>query len=69
MKIKRLCNLSKKDIDKHWKEIADILRQPTHVCRNCCRVANHKKRLCNPEKLAEDDQRLTEPDSQTESRE
>ncbi len=51
MKIKKLCDLHKKDIEKHKDEIVQILRKPTYVCRNCCRVANDKRHLCKPEKL------------------
>jgi hypothetical protein len=53
MKIKRLCDLSKKDIEKYVKELAEIVQRPEFICRDCCRAAVSKKNLCKPMKLPE----------------
>jgi hypothetical protein len=50
-KIKTLCRIKAKDFDDLEKKIKDLVREPTHVCRNCARAANKKRVLCNPVKL------------------
>lgn len=61
MKIKRLCDLSKKDIEKHWDQIAEMLKTPTHACLNCCRVSDNKKRLCKPQRLSDPPNQEAQP--------
>ena len=50
-KHKTLCGWKKKDIEKHFDELADLVRKPTHVCLRCGRAAADKKILCKPAKL------------------
>ncbi|HAC89716.1 MAG TPA: hypothetical protein DCF63_03665 [Planctomycetaceae bacterium] len=51
MKIKKLCDLNKKEIEKHFAQVAMIVQSPLYVCRQCCRVANCQKHLCKPTEL------------------
>jgi hypothetical protein len=50
-KIKRMCKLDKKTLDKCFDAVADSVREPSHICRKCAHVANRKKKLCKPEAL------------------
>lgn len=46
-----LCDLSKRDIEKHFDKIAEIVKEPKFMCLRCARVANRKTYLCKPKKL------------------
>jgi len=50
-KIKTICSLSKKDIEKDFKEICEIVKNPKYICLKCGRIANQKNNLCKPEKM------------------
>ena len=49
--MKTLCDLSKKDIEKHVKKIIKENNKPLYFCSKCARVANSKKQLCEPETI------------------
>ncbi len=51
---KTLCDL-KKTLKRDLSAYVKLVREPTHVCRKCGRVANSKNLLCKPTKLAGDD--------------
>jgi hypothetical protein len=53
MKIKKLCDLGKKEIEKNLPQIAEIVKYPEYICRDCCRVSGSKKNLCKPTNLPE----------------
>lgn len=46
---KTLCGWNKSDIKR--KHILKIVDPPKYFCRDCGRVANKKKWLCEPKKL------------------
>ncbi len=48
MKVKKLCSVEKKDIEKNLADLAPLLKKPKHVCLRCCRTAKSKKNLCKP---------------------
>ncbi len=50
---KTLCDWSKKDLEKHADQLAEIVNPPRYYCRKCARVANHAKHLCKPRKFSE----------------
>ncbi|MBN1669903.1 MAG: hypothetical protein JXR37_02645 [Kiritimatiellae bacterium] len=45
-----LCVLASKDL---FDEIRELVRDPTHICFNCGRVADSARNLCNPMPLQE----------------
>jgi ribosomal protein S9 len=47
---KPLCEL-KKSLKADIKAYMLLVRDPTHLCRKCGRVANDKRLLCKPMKL------------------
>jgi hypothetical protein len=47
---KPLCEL-KKSLKADLKSYISLIREPTHVCKKCGRVANNKRLLCKPIKL------------------
>lgn len=49
---KPLCEL-KKYLKRDLKTIVKLVRDPTHICEKCGRVANSKTLLCKPVKLAD----------------
>ncbi len=51
MKIKKLCGVSKKDIEQNLEDLLPVLKKPKYVCTQCCRTAKAKKNLCKPLKL------------------
>ena len=51
MKKKALCKWSKSQIAKNREQLLVIYREPTHLCKDCGRVANEKKWLCKPDKV------------------
>lgn len=55
---KTLCDWKKKDIEKHFDELCEILSQPRYVCRKCARCAHSSRYLCKPRKMK------TSPDKQ-----
>ena len=48
---KSLCDL-KKNLKKDFASYVALVNAPTHICKKCGRVANSKKLLCKPTKLA-----------------
>lgn len=50
-KTKVLCKWTKKEYLKQLEEVKEIVSKPTHICKDCGRVANAKKWLCKPTKL------------------
>lgn len=46
--MKEFCKLSKKDIAKEFRTIAEDVRHPKFVCIKCARAAENSKRLCKP---------------------
>ncbi len=48
---KSLCKWKKKDIQNNLDELADIVRQPRFVCKECARSAYKKGDLCKAIKL------------------
>jgi len=52
-KIKTLCDLEKKDIEKRLDQISRIVSEPQYVCRKCARAAKRKVYLCKPQKISE----------------
>lgn len=51
MKIKKLCDLSRKEVEKNFEQVVAIVSHPSFVCIDCCRSANEKKKLCKPRKI------------------
>ncbi len=49
---KSLCDL-KKSLKGDLRTYVSLIRSPTHVCQKCGRVANRKKLLCRPVKMAD----------------
>ena len=49
---KTLCSLDRDDISDHLDDIVEIVSTPKFLCRKCARVANKKKYLCKPMKIA-----------------
>ena len=47
-KIKRMCKLDKKELEKNFAEFRDLVKEPTNVCEKCARVSRSKKTLCKP---------------------
>jgi len=51
---KTLCDWSKQDRLKNLTEYTGIVKKPKFMCETCGRVANKKKNLCDPHKLAKE---------------
>lgn len=51
LKIDTLCDLSKKDIEKHFDKIKNLVSEPNFMCEKCARVCSKKSYLCKPKKL------------------
>ncbi len=51
MKIKKLCDLSRKEVEKNFEQVVAIVSHPNFVCVDCCRCANEKRKLCKPRKI------------------
>lgn len=51
MKKKALCKWSKSQYAKHREQLLAIVKDPTHICKDCGRVANEKKWLCKPDRI------------------
>ncbi|TAG09000.1 MAG: hypothetical protein EAZ42_08410 [Verrucomicrobia bacterium] len=49
---KTLCDWSKKDIEKDFLRLAEIVASPRYACRKCARSAGDSKYLCKPRKLS-----------------
>lgn len=43
-----MCSLSKKYLDKDREKYITYLDNPKFMCKNCGRLANESKNLCNP---------------------
>ena len=50
-KPKTLCNWDEKRIRNNIDKLRLIVDSPRFVCKNCARVANKKKYLCDPIRL------------------
>lgn len=48
---KRLCKWGRKDIEKHFKTFAELVKKPKYACKKCGRVANKKALLHDAVKL------------------
>jgi hypothetical protein len=49
---RELCKLVKEDaLAEHLEAFKSLVKESTHLCLKCGRVANDKKRLCKPEKM------------------
>ena len=48
---KAICKWTKAQYVKQLDKLIEIVKEPTHICKDCGRVANDKKWLCKPEKL------------------
>lgn len=51
LKIDTLCDLSKKDLEKHLNKIIKFVDDPKYICVKCGRVANKKSLLCKEKKI------------------
>jgi hypothetical protein len=51
LKIKTLCELEKKDIDKNIGDLIRFVNDPKYICRKCARVAIKENILCKPIKI------------------
>jgi hypothetical protein len=51
---KQLCDL-KKSLKRDLSKYILLVRDATHVCKKCGRVANDKKLLCDPVKMKDAD--------------
>lgn len=49
---KTLCDLKRKDIEKDPKALAESILPAHFLCLKCARLANDKKLLCRPKKIA-----------------
>jgi len=47
-KPKKLCKWKKKDIEKRFGELVNLVSEPEYVCRKCGRAAHDKDCLCRP---------------------
>ncbi len=45
-KIKNLCDLDKKDIEKNLTELIPLVSKPKYICSKCARVAADSDLLC-----------------------
>jgi len=50
-KIKSLCDLDKKEIEKNLIEIIPLVIKPKYICTKCARVANSEDLLCKAVKI------------------
>lgn len=48
---KKLCKVSRKDIESNYKEYTELTNDPEHICKKCKRTARLEKNLCKPKKL------------------
>ena len=48
---KNLCKWKKKDIEKHFDVLSEVVSDPEYICAKCARVSGKKKNLCNPKKI------------------
>lgn len=49
---KTLCELKNELLPKDKKSYVLLVNQPRFLCAKCGRVANKKKNLCDPKKMA-----------------
>jgi hypothetical protein len=47
---KHMCELSQ-SVKKNFDKIAQLVEQPRFLCTDCGRVADQKKRLCEPKRI------------------
>lgn len=50
--IKRMCQWNSKKLKKDLPEFSEAVEDPQYVCTKCIRIANSKKKLCDPVALA-----------------
>ncbi len=50
-KVKTFCKWSRKDIEKRFDLLAELVDEPRFVCKKCARSSNDKKLLCKPAAL------------------
>ena len=50
-KAKPICKWKKTQYVKDLAKLKSVVKNPRYVCRDCGRVANEKKWLCEPVKL------------------
>ncbi|MFO7821493.1 MAG: hypothetical protein R6V56_05510 [Lentisphaeria bacterium] len=48
---KKLCKLSRKDIEKNFPEYVELTNDPVYICKKCKRTAKQEKNLCKPKKI------------------
>ena len=49
--MKTLCELDKKNIEKHIKKILKSGHPPKYFCGKCARITDAKKQVCHPEEI------------------
>ncbi|WP_234041954.1 hypothetical protein [Persicirhabdus sediminis] len=49
--MKTFCKWSRKDIEKRFDLLAELVDEPRFVCKKCARSSNDKKLLCKPAAL------------------
>ncbi len=49
--MKTLCDLSKKELEKHAGKIIKAKIKPGYFCAKCARASGIKKQLCTPEEI------------------
>lgn len=51
MKIGKLCDLNRKEIECNLRDLEELVSKAKYICLRCARVSEKKKHLCKPAKL------------------
>ena len=46
-----LCDWTRRDLEKHFELLCEIVADPRYVCTKCGRAAGEKKWLCKPRRM------------------
>ena len=46
-----LCDWSRRDLERHFDLLCEIVAHPRYVCTKCGRAADERKWLCKPQKM------------------
>ena len=49
--MKTLCELSKKELSRHAREIINDQEKIKYICEKCARISSVKKQLCEAKKF------------------